>query len=72
VKYETAIARHSKKYFGKVRGVVAYTLLSCHIPLQLDLIGAHEHESYYVFDICYNNTNDFIDSLDFCFTIRAW
>ena len=60
VKYETAKARHSKKYFGKVKGVVAYTLLSCHIPLQLDLIGAHEHESYYVFDIWYNNTTDII------------
>jgi hypothetical protein len=21
-------------------------------------IGAHEHESYYAFDICYNNTSD--------------
>ena len=60
VKYETAMARHSKKYFGKVKGVVAYTLLSCHIPLQLELIGAHDHESYYAFDIWYNNTTDII------------
>lgn len=60
VKSETALARHSKKYFGKIKGVVAYTLLSCHIPLQLELIGAHEHESYYAFDIWYNNTTDII------------
>ena len=60
VKSETAMARHSKKYFGKVKGVVAYTLLSCHIPLQLELIGAHDHESYYAFDIWYNNTTDII------------
>jgi hypothetical protein len=33
-------------------------LLANHIPLQTELIGAHEHESYYVFDICYNNTSD--------------
>lgn len=60
VKHETAKARNSKKYFGKIKGVVAYTLLSCHIPLQLELIGAHEHESYYVFDIWYNNTSSII------------
>ena len=29
-----------------------------HVALQTELIGAHEHESYYVFDICYHNTTD--------------
>ena len=52
----TAKARHSRKYFGK--GVVAYTLLANHVPLETELIGAHEHESYHVFDICYHNTSD--------------
>ena len=52
----TIKARHSRKYFGRGRGVVAYTLLVNHIPLQSQLIGAHEHESHYVFDICYHNT----------------
>jgi TnpA family transposase len=56
----TMKARHSKKYFGKTKGVVAYTLLAMHIPLQLQLIGAHEHESYYVFDIWYHNTTNII------------
>jgi TnpA family transposase len=54
----TAKARFSRKYFGRGKGIVAYTLLANHIPLQTELIGAHEHESYYVFDICYNNTSD--------------
>jgi TnpA family transposase len=56
----TTKARHSKKYFGKGKGVVSYTLLVNHIPLQCELIGAHQHESYYVFDIYYNNTTDII------------
>ena len=61
-KYEVARptlkARRSKKYFKKGKGVVAYTLLVNHIPLQTELIGAHEHESYYAFDIWYNNTSN--------------
>ena len=60
VKHETTKARDSKKYFGKKKGVVAYTLLSCHIPLQLELISPHDHESYYTFDIWYNNTSDIV------------
>jgi hypothetical protein len=47
----TLKARRSKKYFGKGKGVVAYTLLANHIPLQTELIGANEHESYFLFDI---------------------
>ena len=60
-KYETttptARARYSRKYYKKGRGVVAYTLLSNHIPIECELIGAHEHESYFVFDIWYGNTS---------------
>ena len=58
----TIKARHSRKYFGRGKGVVAYTLLLNHIPLQSQLIGAHEHESHYVFDICYHNTTDITPS----------
>jgi TnpA family transposase len=54
----TIKARYSRKYFGRGKGVVAYTLLANHVALQTELIGAHEHESYYVFDICYHNTTD--------------
>ena len=54
----TIKARYSSKYFGRGKGVVAYTLLANHVPLQTELIGAHEHESHFVFDICYHNTSD--------------
>lgn len=61
-KYEvqtpTIKARRSKKYFKKGKGVVAYTMLCNHIPLQVELIGAHDHESYFAFDIWYNNSSN--------------
>jgi TnpA family transposase len=56
----TIKARYSRKYFGRGKGVVAYTLLANHVPLETELIGAHEHESHYVFDICYHNTSDIV------------
>jgi len=63
-KFESATptikARYSRKYFGRGKGVVAYTLLANHVPLETERIGANEHESHYVFDICYNNTSDIV------------
>lgn len=59
----TLKARHSRKYFGKDRGVVAYTLLANHVALQTELLGANQHESYWVFDICYNNTSDIVPTV---------
>jgi len=56
----TVKARYSRKYFGTGKGVVAYTLLANHVPLETELIGAHEHESHYVFDICYHNNSDIL------------
>lgn len=56
----TLKAGRSKKYFKKGKGVVAYTMLVNHIPLQTELIGAHEHESYFAFDVWYNNTSSII------------
>lgn len=53
-------ARYSRKYLREGQGVSAYTILSNHIPLQCELIGSHEHESYYAFDIWYNNTSEII------------
>ena len=53
-------ARHSRKYFGRGKGVVAYTLLCNHVPLQGWLIGAHEYEAHHVFDIWYRNTSDIV------------
>jgi TnpA family transposase len=54
----TVKARYSRKHFGKDRGVVAFSLLANHIALQTELLGANQHESHWVFDICYNNTSD--------------
>ena len=60
IEHPTLKARYSKKYFKKGKGVVAYTLLASHIPLQTELISPHEHESYFVFDIWYNNTAEVV------------
>ena len=61
-KFETGIptinARHSPKYFGLKKGVVSYTLVANHVPVNAQIIGANEHESHYVFDILFNNTTD--------------
>ncbi|MBU3093593.1 transposase [Clostridium sp. CF011] len=61
-KFETNIntinSRHSPKYFGLKKGIVSYTLVSNHIPVNAKTIGVNEHESPYVFDILYNNTSD--------------
>jgi TnpA family transposase len=61
-KFETRIptinARHSPKYFGLKKGIVSYTLVANHIPINAEIIGANDHESPYVFDILYNNTTD--------------
>lgn len=59
-KFEAAIptfnARSSWKYFGLNTGVVADTLLVGNVPVNAQIIGAHEHESYYVLDLLLNNT----------------
>ncbi|UDI81674.1 transposase Tn3 family protein [Xanthomonas citri pv. mangiferaeindicae] len=53
-------ARYSRKYFGRGKGVVAYTLLCNHVPLNGYLIGAHDYEAHHVFDIWYRNTSDIV------------
>jgi TnpA family transposase len=55
---ETLNARHSPKYFGLKKGIVSYTLVANHIPVNARIIGADEHESHYVFDLLFNNTTD--------------
>ena len=61
-RFESAIptinARHSARYFGLKKGVVAYTLLASHVPLSARIIGANEHESHHVFDVLFNNLTD--------------
>lgn len=60
VERPTVKARHSRKYFGRGKGVVAYTLLCNHAPLNGYLIGAHDYEAHHVFDIWYRNTSDIV------------
>jgi len=55
---DTINARHSSKYFGLQKGVSAYTLVANHVPINAKIIGTHEHESHYVFDLLHNNTSD--------------
>lgn len=66
-KFEAAIptinARHSSKYFGLNKGVVSYTLLANHVPLNARIIGANEHESHFVFDILFNNATDILPAI---------
>jgi TnpA family transposase len=40
------------------KGVSAYTLVFNHVPCNARIIGTHEHESHFVFDILHNNTTD--------------
>ena len=56
-------ARYSRKYFGRGKGVVAYTLLCNHVPLQSWLIGAHEFEAHHVFDVWYRNTSEMVPTV---------
>lgn len=55
---DTINARYSPKYFGLQKGVSAYTLVANHVPINAKIIGTHEHESHYVFDLLHNNTSD--------------
>ncbi len=61
-KFDTQVntinSRHSPKYFGLKKGITSLTLVANHIPVNAKIIGAHEHESYFVFDLLYNNTSD--------------
>jgi TnpA family transposase len=59
----TVKARYSRKYFGRGKGVVAYTLLCNHVPLQGWIIGAHEYEAHHVFDVWYRNTSEIVPTL---------
>ncbi len=61
-KFETGVrtfnARHSPKYFGLKKGIVAYTAVANNVPINACNIGADDHESHFVFDILFNNGTD--------------
>ena len=54
---ETLLARFALKYFGLEKGVVSYSLIANHVPINCLLIGANMHESHFLFDLFYNNTS---------------
>lgn len=58
VERPTVKARYSRKYFGRGKGMVAYTLLCNHIPIYGYLIGTNDYEGHHVFDIWYRNTSE--------------
>ena len=39
-------------------GIGIPTLVANHVPCNARIIGTHEHESHFVFDILHNNTTD--------------
>ena len=51
-------ARYSSKYFSKGKGVSALTLVSNHVPVSTQVIGANEYEGHFAFDLLYNNSTD--------------
>ena len=51
-------ARYSSKYFSKGKGVSALTLVSNHVPVSTQVIGANEYEGHFAFDLLYNNSSD--------------
>lgn len=56
--WDNLLARYSQKYFGFDQGVVAYSLIANHVPINTMIIGAHEHESRFFFDLVYNNSSE--------------
>jgi hypothetical protein len=55
---DTMNARHSPKYFALGKGVSSITLIANHIPVNAKIIGTHEHESRFVYDLLANNTSE--------------
>lgn len=51
-------ARYSSKDFFKGKGVSALTLVSNHVPVSTQIIGANEYEGHFAFDLLYNNTSE--------------
>lgn len=55
---DTFNSRCSPKYFGVNKGVSALTLVVNHIAANVKLLGAHEYEGNFIFDLLFNNTSD--------------
>jgi TnpA family transposase len=57
-RYKTVLARPSKKYYGTSVGVVAYSLIANHVPINSIIIGPNDHENQYIVDIYLNNSSN--------------
>lgn len=44
--------------FGLKNGVSVCTIVGNHVPIAATVIGAHEHQSHFVFDLLFNNTSE--------------
>lgn len=55
---DTFNSRCSPKYFGVNKGLSALTLVINHIAANAKLIGAHDYEGNFIFDLLFNNTSD--------------
>jgi len=53
-RHDTFNSRYSPKYYGLGKGLVPYTLVINHIPINVKMIGAHEHESHHLYDVLFN------------------
>jgi hypothetical protein len=58
-RFETQIntfnSRYSPKYFGWDKGVSACTVVANHVPINAKIVGTHEHESHFVFDLLFRS-----------------
>lgn len=55
-KHNIIKAKHSKKYHGVGKGMLALTLFTNCLPLCAKIIGANEYESYYLLDPLTSNS----------------
>jgi len=57
-KFETFNAKYSSKYFGIEKGLVVLSMILNGIAVNFKIIGAHEREGHYVFDLIFNNNTN--------------
>lgn len=57
-KYQTIQARHSPKYFGLKKGIVAFNFVVNNAAVNSEIISPNDHESHFLFDVVYNNTSE--------------
>lgn len=57
-RFNTISTNFCSKYFGRGKGVSAVSLIANHIPVNAQMMGLNGHESYYLYDLLFNNTSD--------------